>query len=68
MLSSDPKNVSYFVHLCICMKKKLCRIHETKYLVYFLSEDQSDDAEISSKYALFMYDQTTYCECLVIAP
>ena len=28
-------------------EEKLCRIHETKYLGYFLSEDQSDDAEIS---------------------
>ena len=27
-------------------EEKLCRIHETKYLGCFLSEDQSDDAEI----------------------
>ena len=30
-------------------EKKLCRIHETKYLGYFLSEDQSDDVEISKQ-------------------
>ena len=68
MLSSDPKDISYFVHLCICIKKN-CRIHKTNYLGYFLSEDQSDDAEISKQIrTLYIRDQTSYCECLVIAP
>ena len=30
-------------------EEKLCRIHETKSLGYFLSEDQSDNVEISKQ-------------------
>ena len=30
-------------------KENLCRIHKTKYLGYFLSEDHSDDAEVSKQ-------------------
>ena len=41
--------------ICICCspvylhKEKLCRIHEAKFLGYILSEDQSDDVEISKQ-------------------
>ena len=53
----------------VCLhKENLCRIHKTKYLGYFLSEDHSDDAEVSKQIrTLYMYNQTRYCECLVIA-
>ena len=48
MLFLDPKDISYSVHLCIYIEK-LNRIHETKYLECFLSDDQSDDVEISKQ-------------------
>ena len=36
--------------LPVCLhKEKISRIHETKYLGYFLIEDQSDDVEISKQ-------------------
>ena len=63
-----PKRYKLFCPLVYLHEEKLCHIHETKYLGYFLSEDQNDDVEFPSKYAPFIYDQTSYCECLVIAP
>ena len=48
MLSSHP-NYMLFCPSVYLHKEKLCRIHETKYLGYFLSEDQSDDVEISKQ-------------------
>ena len=44
MLFSNPKDISYFLLLCISIKNP-SRIHEAKYLGYFLSKDQSDDVE-----------------------
>ena len=48
MLFLDPKDISYSVHLCI-YREKLSRLHETKYLGCFLSDDQSDNVEISKQ-------------------
>ena len=42
-------DISYSVHLCIYIEKKLSRIHETKYLGCFLSDYQSDGVEISKQ-------------------
>ena len=44
-----PKRYKLFCPPVYLHEEKLCRIHETKYLGYFLSEDQSDDAEISKQ-------------------
>ena len=44
-----PKRCKLFCPPVYLHEEKLCRIHETKYLGYFLSEDQSDDAEISKQ-------------------
>ena len=44
----DPKDISYSVHIYL-HREKLSRIHETKYLGCFLSDDQSDDVEISKQ-------------------
>ena len=44
-----PKRYKLFCPLVYLHKEKLCRIHETKYLGYFLSEDQSDDVEIAKQ-------------------
>ena len=41
-----PKRYQLFCPPVYLHEEKLCRIHETKYLEYFLSEEQSDDAEI----------------------
>ena len=44
-----PKRYKLFCPPVYLHEEKLCRIHETKYLGYFLSEDQRDDAEISKQ-------------------
>ena len=49
MLSSDPKVISYFVHLCNCMKKNYVAYMKLSIWDIFLSEDQSDDVEISKQ-------------------
>ena len=51
-------------------REKLSRIHETKYLGCFLSDDQSDDVEISKQIrTLYIRSNTcTLCECLAIVP
>ena len=63
-----PKIYKLFCPPVYLHSEKLSRIHETKYLGCFLSDDQSDDVEIYKKYALFTHDQTNYCECLAIVP
>ena len=42
-----PKIYKLFCPPVYLHREKLSRIHETKYLGYFLSDDQSDDVEIS---------------------
>ena len=53
MLFLDPKDISYSVHLwtytILLHREKLSRIHESKYLGCFLSDDQRDDVEISNQ-------------------
>ena len=44
-----PKRYKLFCPPVYLHEEKLCRIHATKYSGYFLSEDQSDDAEISKQ-------------------
>ena len=44
-----PKRYKLFCPPVYSHEEKPCRIHETKYLGYFPSEDQSDDAEISKQ-------------------
>ena len=44
-----PKRYKLFCPHVYLHKEKLFRIHETKYLGYFLSEDKIDDAEISKQ-------------------
>ena len=63
-----PKRYKLFCPPLYLHREKLSRIHETKYLGCFLSDDQSDDVEISKQYALFIHDQINYCECLAIVP
>ena len=63
-----PKRYKLFCPPVHLHREKLNRIHETKYLGCFLSDDQSDDIEIFKKYALFIHDQINYCECLAIVP
>ena len=43
----DPKDIMLFCPLVYLHIVKLSHIHETKYLGYFLSDDQTDDVEIS---------------------
>ena len=52
-----PKRYKLFCPSVYLHREKLYRIHETKYLGCFLSDDQSDDVEIS-KQARTLYIQS----------
>ena len=45
-----------FCPLVYLHREKLSLIHETKYLGCSSYNDQTDDVEVSKKYALFIYD------------
>ena len=49
MLFLDPKRYKLFCPPVYLHRENLSRIYETKYLGCFLSDDQSDDVEISKQ-------------------